>query len=77
MDAVPIVEKPPPTKAPPTRRSRTREARRPALRFTLLAWAKLLYLRDRGPTEVAAEELDCRCQESTRRLNCPLTVACR
>lgn len=52
MDAVPNVEKPPPTKAPPTRRSRMREARRPALRFTPLAWAKLLFLRDQGPTEV-------------------------
>lgn len=52
MVAVPIVEKPPPTKPPPTWRSRLREARRPALRFTPLAWAKLLFLRDRGPTEV-------------------------
>jgi hypothetical protein len=33
---------------PPTRPSR----HRPTLRFTPPAWAKLVYLRDRGPTEI-------------------------
>src|ERR1700733_749810 len=31
-----------------------RRQRRPRLRFSPTAWAKLLYLRDRGPTEVGA-----------------------
>ena len=31
---------------------RSRSPRPPTLRFTPTAWAKLLYLRDRGPTEV-------------------------
>ena len=35
--------------AAPTRR---RSKRRPRLRFGPTAWAKLLFLRDRGPTEV-------------------------
>src|SRR5690606_7021560 len=34
------------------RRRRTSNRRRPKLRFTPTAWAKLLYLRDIGPTEV-------------------------
>jgi len=29
-----------------------RSPRRPKLRFSPTAWAKLLFLRDRGPTEV-------------------------
>ena len=33
-------------------RRRPRPRNRPALRFTPYAWAKLLFLRDRGPTEV-------------------------
>ena len=31
---------------------RKRTQRRPAIRFSPYAWAKLLYLRDLGPTEV-------------------------
>jgi proteasome lid subunit RPN8/RPN11 len=34
------------------RESRSRTNRRPRLRFSPTAWAKLLFLRDRGPTEV-------------------------
>ncbi len=34
------------------REPRTRSRRRPRLRFSPTAWAKLLFLRDRGPTEV-------------------------
>jgi proteasome lid subunit RPN8/RPN11 len=34
------------------RETRSRTKRRPRLRFSPTAWAKLLYLRDRGPTEV-------------------------
>jgi proteasome lid subunit RPN8/RPN11 len=34
------------------REMRTRTRRRPRLRFSPTAWAKLLFLRDRGPTEV-------------------------
>ena len=34
------------------RRSPSRRLRRPTLTFTPTAWAKLLYLRDRGPTEI-------------------------
>jgi hypothetical protein len=34
------------------RETRTRSRRRPRLRFSPTAWAKLLFLRDRGPTEV-------------------------
>ena len=54
MDAAPNVEKPPTPKAPLPRRSRWPEARPklPSLRCTPRAWAKLLFLRDRGPTEV-------------------------
>ena len=40
---------------PTTRRLRSRRRRRslaPPLRFSPTAWAKLLFLRDRGPTEV-------------------------
>ena len=35
------------------RENRRRSRRRPRLRFSPTAWAKLLFLRDRGPTEVA------------------------
>ncbi len=54
MDAVLNVEKPPPTlmKTPPTRQRRMPETKCQALRFTPTAWAKLLFLRDLGPTEV-------------------------
>lgn len=34
------------------RETRRRSRRRPRLRFSPTAWAKLLFLRDRGPTEV-------------------------
>ena len=34
------------------RETRSRSKRRPRLRFSPTAWAKLLFLRDRGPTEV-------------------------
>jgi proteasome lid subunit RPN8/RPN11 len=34
------------------REMRTRSRRRPRLRFSPTAWAKLLFVRDRGPTEV-------------------------
>jgi proteasome lid subunit RPN8/RPN11 len=34
------------------RETRRRSKRRPRLRFSPTAWAKLLFLRDRGPTEV-------------------------
>lgn len=34
------------------REKRLRHPRRPRLRFSPTAWAKLLFLRDRGPTEV-------------------------
>ncbi len=34
------------------RELRTRRQRRPRLRFSPTAWAKLLFVRDRGPTEV-------------------------
>ena len=37
---------------PRSRRKRRSLANRPQIRFTPTAWAKLLYLRDRGPTEV-------------------------
>lgn len=33
-------------------KNRTRRRRRPSLRFSPWAWAKLLYLRDQGPTEI-------------------------
>lgn len=33
-------------------RRRSRSARRPSLRFSPYAWAKLVYLRDRGETEI-------------------------
>lgn len=36
------------------RESRSRRHHRPRLRFSPTAWAKLLYVRDRGPTEVGA-----------------------
>jgi hypothetical protein len=36
------------------RETRSRNKRRPRLRFSPTAWAKLLFLRDRGPTEVGA-----------------------
>jgi hypothetical protein len=36
------------------REVRSRVKRRPRLRFSPAAWAKLLFLRDRGPTEVGA-----------------------
>lgn len=36
------------------RRQQVRKRRRPRLRFTPYAWAKLLYLRDAGDTEVGA-----------------------
>ncbi len=52
MDTAKSVESP--TTRPPMvePRRRRRPPRRPTLRFTPLAWAKLLFLRDRGPTEV-------------------------
>ena len=34
------------------RRKRQKQRKRPPLRFSPYAWAKLIYLRDRGPTEV-------------------------
>jgi hypothetical protein len=36
------------------RRTRRKRFRRPVLRFSPTAWAKLLFLRDQGPTEVGA-----------------------
>jgi len=34
------------------RRTRWRQRKQPTLRFNPYAWAKLLYLRDHGPTEI-------------------------
>jgi len=41
-----------PKKRKPIRRKRRRKTQRPTLRFSPYAWAKLLFLRDRGETEV-------------------------
>jgi hypothetical protein len=37
---------------PPLKKKRRRKRRRPMLRFTPDAWSKLLYLRDRGESEI-------------------------
>ena len=52
MDTAKSVESP--TTRPPMvePRRRRRSPRRPTLRFTPWAWAKLVFLRDLGPTEV-------------------------